>query len=422
MLSKETRSIFICALGTFLEWTEYSIYGYLAAKISVLFFPQVDPRVALLATYGVFAAGFFARPIGGMIFGHIGDRYGRKQALTFSMALMGLATFSMGVLPTFSQWGLLAPALLLLCRILQGLAVSGEFNGAAIFLIEHAEQRHKNSAGSWIGSAAAAGMVCGALMVSAVSYEGLPDWSWRIPFWIGSLSCLIGIYLRRTLSESPEFLRKQHGRLLSPLKTSLKVGKKAMLQTAAIAAFVGINVYVCNIYFSTFLITHLEYSAHNALMIAAFGQGCVALLIPIFGKIADKYHCGRTLILFGFSGAALSAPLIFILTSNHSIALLLLAQFIYAFFNGMSSGPLFNYLNILFPTQRRYTGITVSWSISVAIFGGTAPMISQYIVGTLAWQQGPAIYVALSAFIAIFAIMTLPITQMVSSSESSITR
>src|SRR5271167_2155623 len=103
MLSKETRSIFICALGTFLEWTEYSIYGYLAAKISALFFPQVDPRVALLATYGVFAAGFFARPIGGMIFGHIGDRYGRKQALTFSMALMGLATFSMGVLPTFSQ-------------------------------------------------------------------------------------------------------------------------------------------------------------------------------------------------------------------------------------------------------------------------------------------------------------------------------
>ncbi len=407
MMSKETQTTFICALGTFLEWTEYSIYGYLAAKISALFFPQIDPRTALLATYGVFAAGFFARPIGGMIFGHIGDRYGRKQALTFSMALMGIATFSMGILPTYSQLGFLAPALLLLCRILQGLAVSGEFNGAAIFLVEHAANHHKNTAGSWVGSAAAAGMLCGALMVSIVTKEGLPQWIWRVPFWIGSLSCIIGIYLRRKLNESPEFLQFANDRLRAPLLTTFKVGKKAMIQTAAIAAFVGINVYVCNIYFSTFLITHLKLSSHNALMIAAFGQGCVAILIPIFGKIADKYHCGRALILFGLCGAAVAAPLIFILTEYHSIVLLLLAQFIYALFNGMSSGHLFNYLNALFPTQRRYTGITVSWSLSVALFGGTAPMISQYILGTLNWQYGPAIYVALSAITAIFSMITL---------------
>lgn len=417
MLSKQTRTIFICALGTFLEWTEYSIYGYLAAKISALFFPQIDPRVALLATYGVFAAGFFARPIGGIVFGHIGDRYGRKHALTFSMALMGIATFSMGILPTYSQLGLLAPALLLLCRILQGLAVSGEFNGAAIFLIEHAQQQYKNTAGSWVGSAAAAGMLCGALMVSIVTTEGLPQWMWRVPFWIGSLSCIIGIYLRRKLNESPEFLQFSNGRLRAPLLTTFKIGKKAMIQTAAIAAFVGINVYVCNIYFSTFLITNLKLSSHQALMIAAFGQGCVAILIPIFGKIADKYQCGRALILLGLFGAAVSAPLIFILTKYYSIALLLLAQFIYALFNGMSSGHLFNYLNALFPTQRRYTGITVSWSLSVALFGGTAPMISQYIVGTLNWQYGPAIYVALSAFTAILSIITLPLFKATPNSE-----
>lgn len=410
MLSKPTRSIVICALGTFLEWTEYSIYGYLAAKISALFFPQVDPRVALLATYGVFATGFFARPIGGIIFGHIGDRWGRKQALTFSMALMGLATFSMGILPTYSQWGLIAPALLLLCRILQGLAVSGEFNGAAIFLIEHADNHHKNSAGSWIGSAAAAGMLCGALMVSAISHEGLPNWSWRIPFWIGSLSCLIGLYLRRKLNESPEFLRHQNEKLRAPLITTFKIGKKSMLQTAAIAAFVGINVYVCNIYFTTFLITHLKISGQTAIMIAAFGQGCVALFIPIFGKMADKWNCGRALILSGLSGAAISATVIFILIANHTITLLLLAQLLYAIFNGMSSGPLFNHLNTLFPAQRRYTGITVAWSISVAIFGGTAPMISQYLVGTLEWHYGPAIYVVLSAVMAILAIISLPIS------------
>jgi MHS family proline/betaine transporter-like MFS transporter len=406
MLSKDTKLVFTSVIGTFLEWAEYCIYGYLAAKISVLFFPNYDASAALLATYGIFAAGFIARPLGGIIFGYMGDTLGRKQALTFSMAVMGVATIAIGFLPTYNDIGILAPILLLLCRIIQGLAVSGEFNGAAIFLIEHAKPGRKNLAGSWVGAASAAGMLVGALMASVVSYDWLPSWSWRMPFWIGALSCFAGFYLRRNISESPEFKAIQQKKLhqdAGPFFASLQKGKMAMLQVAAIAAFIGINVYVCNFFFATFLIKNANFQAHTALIIVAFGQSSVALLLPIMGKIADAWN-GRALILIGLIGAAMAAPLVFFLGTMHSLVLALCGQFIYALFNAMTGAPTFNYINALFPTERRYTGISVAWGASVAVFGGTAPMVAQYFIGTLHYLQGPAIYVSLSALCA-FTIM-----------------
>ncbi|MDQ2994216.1 MAG: MFS transporter [Pseudomonadota bacterium] len=408
-MKKDTKLIFVSVIGTLLEWAEYCIYGYLAAKISTLFFPNFDSRNALLATFGIFAAGYIARPLGGLIFGHIGDKYGRKKALSFSIAMMGAATVAMGLLPTYNDAGILAPILLLICRIIQGLAVSGEFNGAAIFLIEHAHPDHKNLAGSWVGAAAAAGMLSGALMVSVISYSWMPVWSWRIPFLIGALSCFVGFYLRRNISESPEFIamRAEQKKANVPILALLHYNKIAMLQTAAIAAFVGIYVYVCNIYFTAFLIHNAHFTEQSALMIAAFGQGVVALLIPIMGKIADELG-GRTLILLGLIGATTVAPMIFLLGMMHTIAMALCAQLIYALFNAMTTAPIFNYVNQLFPTSRRYSGVAVPWSVSIALFGGTAPMVSEYLVGTWQILEGPAIYVSLSAMIAFITIILNP--------------
>ena len=402
MFSNNFRFTAVTVFGTLLEWAEFCIYGYLAAKISSLFFPQFDPQTGLLATFGIFAVGYFARPLGGVIFGHIGDTYGRKKALTFSMAIMGVATMAIGFLPTYAEIGIAAPILLMFCRILQGLSVSGEFNGAAIFLIEHAQPGRKNLAGCWVGAAAASGMLIGALMVALISYDGLPIWVWRVPFLIGALSCSIGFYLRRNFTETPEFISLQEKHQTPakiPLLASFKYNKVAMLQTAAIAAFIGIYVYICNIYFATFLHRNAGFSVHSALMIAAFGQGCTALLFPLMGKIADAWD-GRKLLLLGLLGAAIVAPLVFILGMMHSIVLALCAQFIYAIFDAMSGAPVFNYINGLFPTERRYTGITVAWSLSVALFAGTAPMVAEYWVGTLQFIQGPALYVSLSALIA----------------------
>ncbi len=406
MVKNQLKFTFVTVLGTFLEWAEYCIYGYLAAKISGLFFPQFDSRIALIATYGIFAVGFIARPLGGLIFGYIGDTCGRKKALSYSMAIMGAATLSIGLLPTYSEIGIAAPVLLLICRILQGLSVSGEFNGAAIFLIEHEATESKDLAGSWVGSAAAAGMLMSALMVALISYEGLPTWVWRAPFWIGALGCGIGFYLRRNLSETPEFQefkKIQYQQKNNPISVVWAQNKLAMLGTAALAAFIGINVYICNIYYSTFLQHNGGFSAHHALMVVAFGQGLVAVLIPVMGKIAHLYN-GRTLLLWGLIGAAIAAPLVFFLGQMQSIFAALLAQFIYSVFNAMTGAPVFNHIQSLFSVDRRYTGITVAWSISVAIFAGTAPMVAQYWVGTLHLIYGPACYVSLSSLIAFFMV------------------
>lgn len=411
MLSKNAKLILISVIGTLLEWAEYSIYGYMAAKIGSLFFPHIDERTALIATFGIFAAGFIARPLGGIVFGHMGDKYGRKRALTVSIALMGIATTSMGLLPTYQTIDILAPLLLLICRIIQGFAASGEFNGAAIFLIEHAQPQRKNIAGSWAGAAAAAGMVTGALIVSVVSYDWMPTWAWRIPFWLGSLSCVVGLYLRNQISESPEYLAiqaQQVQKATIPILALLKDQKLMLLQTAGIAAFVGIYVYVCNIYFTSFLIQSAHFPAHRAILIAAYGQCLVAIGIPIMGNLADKFN-GRTLMLIGLIGAITVAPIIFLLGMMHTVAMALCAQTLYALFNAMTTAPVFNYLNQLFPTAQRYSGITIPWSLSVAIFGGTAPMISQYLVGTWQLNLGPAIYVSLSALVALIAVLARPI-------------
>ena len=411
MLSKDAKLICVSVIGTVLEWAEYSIYGYMATKISALFFPNFDARSGLIATFGIFAAGFIARPLGGVVFGHVGDKYGRKQALTFSIVMMGFATIAMGLLPTYAEVGIWAPIFLLICRILQGFAVSGEFNGAAVFLIEHAQAHRKNLAGSWVGAAAAGGMVTGALMVSLVSNDWMPPWAWRVPFWVGSISCFVGFYLRRHISESPEYqvIRTQQQQKSNiPLIALIKHNKIAMLQTGAIAAFVGIYVYVCNIYFTSFLIQSAHFSVQQATLIAAFGQALVAVGIPIMGKIADLFG-GRTLLLLGLIGATTVAPMIFLLGIMHTITMALCAQFVYALFNAMTTAPVFNYLNQLFPTSRRYSGITIPWSLSVAIFGGTAPIISQYLVGTWQLFEGPAIYVSLSGMIAFVSIIVRPI-------------
>lgn len=407
MFNEKVKLVFFGIVGTFLEWVDYSIYGYLAAKIAAQFFPYIDKGNGLLITYGIFAAGFLARPFGAILFGHIGDTYGRKHALAFSISLMGGATIALGLLPTYNEVGILGPVLLLVCRILQGFALAGENNGAAIFLIEHSKFGQRNFAGSCVSGAATAGMLFGALLVSVISYESLPVWCWRIPFCIGSLSFLVGFCLRYNVSESPVFSAMKAQKMQStmvPLIAVLKFDKLAMLQAAAVAVFIGVDVYICNVFFATYLTQYGNFSEHSALMIVAFGQGIAVLLMPVMGKIADIWS-GRALMLIGLLGAAIVAPLIFFLGMLHSLSMALFGQFIYALFGAMTCAPVYNYLQDLFPTQRRYTGVTLAWGCGIGLFGGTAPLIAQYLVGTLDAWQGPAIYVSISAIIAFLAIL-----------------
>lgn len=407
--SSEFKRVAAATIGTILEWAEYSFYGYLAHKISGLFFPQEDATVGLIATFGIFAAGFLMRPLGGIVFGHMGDRIGRKKALVLSIYLMAFATICIGLLPTYEQIGILAPILLLACRLVQGLAVAGEFNGASIFLIEHSPKERAYLSGSWSGMASAAGMLLGGFSAAVVTSSVMPDWAWRIPFFLGFIGCLVALYLRNNVDETPEFKDAKQNRELEeiPFLALLREHKWAMAQVAAFAAFIGIWVYLCNLYYKAYLINIVGLEVSQASWLTTFGQGCVVLFFPIMGFLADKIG-GKKLMRCGLVTAFISAPMIFWFATTQNVTYIIIGQLLYALCNSAVGAPMFKYLFDQFPTSVRYSGNSFAWSISVALFAGTSPMLAQYLVGTMNLPLAPALYVSLSAFVAFLAVSYAP--------------
>lgn len=395
MSTKKNITTGLISLGTILEWAEYTFYGYMAFTLANLFFPENDPYVNLIKTYGIFAAGYLMRPVGALIFGHIGDRLGRKPALMWSLLLMGFATFGIGCLPIYHTIGFYAPLCLLALRIVQGIAVSGEYNGAAIFLVEKATQ-NPCLAGSWVSASAAFGMVLGGTAAFLVSQPSAPDWAWRIPFLLGGTSCFIGLWFRKAIPESALFLASHHPRF--PLFEVFKHHKQSFIQVAAIAAFTGIFVYISNIYIVSFLKQYAKLPTHHATFFAIFGEIIVTLMIPLMAYIADKTDAYKQ-YRWGLLGIMLLSPLMFMCCATGHYGLITLAMVLYGIFNGIVCGPMMKILCDLFPVALRYSGISFAWGISAALFSGTAPLVAQYLTTEQKWTLGPGFYISLVAFL-----------------------
>lgn len=401
-MCQENKRVVAATIGTILEWAEYTFYGYMAYKISDLFFPKQDELIGMLSTFGIFAAGFLMRPLGGLIFGQMGDRIGRKKTLIISVYLMAISTVCIGILPTYSQIGIAAPLLLLICRLIQGLAVAGEFNGASIFLIEHAPKERAYLSGCWAGAAAAAGMLVGAFSAAVVTLPFMPVWAWRLPFFLGFVGCLVALYLRHAVEESPVFRKVQLQNTISqkPILDVFKNYKSEMVQVALFAAFICTWVYLCNLYYKVFLIKTVGIDEQMASWLTTFGQALVVVLYPVVGVLSDKLN-GTAFMRNGLFAGIIVAPIIFWFGTVGDPILIGFGQALYALVGAAVGSPMFKYFFDLFPTSVRYTGISFSWSISAAIFGGTAPMLAQYMVGTFDIPLAPAFYVSLSAFIAL---------------------
>jgi len=404
------KAMLIATLGTLLEWAEYTFYGYMAIKLATLFFPQTNPNLSLLHTFGVFAIGYIMRPVGAIVFGHIGDRYGRRLALMSSIILMGIATLGIGLLPTYSQIGLWAPWTLLGLRMLQGIAVSGEYNGAAIFLIEQAPAHRACYAGAWIPAAAASGMVLGGFAAYLVSLPDIPLWAWRIPFLLGGISCLIGLYLRRHIAESPTFLRAKAQRALDPmpLMVVLKQYKRNLITISCIAAFTGIYVYIGNIYFVVFLKEQVGIATHHAVFYAMGGQALAALSIPVMGYWADYTQNPKQQYLNALLAIALISPLIFWLALKGTALSIGCAMMLYGLLNGYSSAPMMKLIYDALPTEIRYTGSSLAWSLSAAIFAGTAPMVAHFLIVDCQWRYGGSLYITVAATLAFWILSYQP--------------
>lgn len=393
--SKAPWQIGIVSIGTILEWAEYTFYGYMALTLSTLFFPASDTKAALMKTFGIFAVGYIMRPLGAIVFGAIGDTLGRRPALMYSLWLMGIATFAIGCLPTYATIGIFAPLLLLLMRLLQGMAISGEYNGAGIYLVEKSES-HPCLAGSWVSASAAGGMVLGGIAALLTSHPSAPLWAWRVPFLLGGLSCFIGLWCRYRLSESPYFLQNDHKPQRIPLFTLIKQYHQSFILAGAIAAFTGVFVYIGNIYIVVFLKKIVMLPVHHATLFAIFGEVIVAIMIPVMAYVADKTDANRQYRI-SLCLVALFSPVTFVLCYTGHYGLIALAMVIYGVLNGIACGPMVKILCDLFPPNVRYTGVSFAWSISAAFFAGTAPLVAEILTIRYNWLMGPSLYVSLIA-------------------------
>lgn len=412
MIGKQKKVVFAGAIGNALEWYDFTIYAFFVPIIAMQFFPNKDPFVSLLATFGVFAAGFLVRPLGAILFGYIGDHAGRKKALVLSMVLMSCPTFLIGLLPNYNTIGLMAPVLLILLRIIQGLAVSGELTTATVFLIEHADKNRRGIAGSLAMAGCLFGMVVSSLFATAMS-EMVTDtqlnaWGWRIPFLIGGLIGIIGIVIRLKTQE-PAVYEQSHANQsasVSVVQHMSSLNYRTLIVGIFLTSIMGIANYFLIAYFNTFLIETQGLALRSVMLINTVAMAVQVMVTLLIGSLSDYIERKRLLSIGMLSLAAVVYPVFWLLT-QHDIYFALAGEVLFALAAGFLTGLTPTTLAELFDTYHRNMGISISYNVSLAIFGGTAPLVAITLVATTHQLFAPAGYVVVCAIAAYFAVSTL---------------
>ena len=381
--AKQRRGILAGIAGNVMEWYDFTVYGYFAAVIGRAFFPTEDPISSLLAAFGVFAAGFLMRPFGSLIFGHVGDKMGRKAALTASVALMALPTFLIGFLPTYQQIGIAGSALLVLLRLVQGLSVGGEYTTSAIFLVERSTPAHRGFLGSFGPFGACGGVLLGsaigALVTSVLEPASVQSWGWRVPFVLGISVGLFGLYLRRQLVE--DRLPPQPGMrpAMSPVTEAFRTEGRSIARLVGLNAAYAVGFYLCFVYITTYLRQTDHVSASKALDINTISIVALILLIVPAGALSD--YLGRKPMLFAGTGGlfVMSWPL-FWMMHHANTWVILLGQLGFAILIACFAGASPAAMVELVPNRLRCTVLSVGYNLGFGILGGLTPMVAIYTI------------------------------------------
>lgn len=406
-LNRAAKASFI---GNFVEWFDYGAYGYLAAVIATVFFPEVDKTAGLMSAYAVFAISFIIRPFGGIFWGYIGDKYGRRLALSWSILIMTIATFLIALLPGYATIGLAAPALLLILRMAQGFSASGEYAGAAVFLAEYAPPEKRGFYTSLVPASTAAGLLLGSLMAwglhSLLTEEAIREWGWRLPFLLAAPFGLIGRYIRLKLEETPSFKAKMaeqpHENI--PIKRLFKEQPGALLTAFLVACLNAVAFYLILSYMPTYLSEEMGVNKAQSFLAATVSLLSYVGFIFMMGKLSDRFGRRSMLIAASWLFILLTVPL-FMAFGWGGFALILVIQIIFGAILSVNDGTLPAFLSELFPTDVRYTGFAFSFNCANALMGGTTPLIATWLIATTGSKTSPAWYLMFVAVVAMVAIM-----------------
>ncbi|GAA3662139.1 MFS transporter [Microbacterium marinilacus] len=395
------------AIGNFMEWFDFAVYGFFAVIIGQLFFPEdTDPFVAILSSLAVFAVGFFMRPLGGFILGPIGDRYGRRTALAISVLAMGIATTIIGLLPVYSVAGILAPMLLVLCRCVQGLSAGGEWTGSAAYLIESTPTPHRGKFGSVISATAALATIVGSLFAltlnNVLSEEDLLAWGWRVPFLLAAPLALIGLYIRMRLGETPVYqqVEAQGEVQKSPILRSLRQNMRPILLTLAIAAVQGTGFYYLATYVVNYLTTTVGLERGSALSLSAIGLTVYMILCPIAGALSDRFGRRRLNIIGTIGYIVLPIPVFWMMSSGQAMPVVI-GIILLTMTQSLVSVTTVVMLVELFPASNRSSASAIGFNIALAFIAGPAAYIGMWLAGTTGDPVSPSWYMVLLAVLAL---------------------
>ena len=416
-LPSTPRKVIVASLiGTSLEWYDFFLYGTAAALVfNQLFFPSFDPAVGTLLAFATAAVGFVARPLGGIVFGHFGDRSGRKTVLVITLLIMGGATFLIGLLPTYATIGIWAPILLVALRFVQGLGLGGEWGGAVLMALEHGAPDKRGLNASWpqvgvpVGNLLAAGVL--ALLNFVLSEEAFLSWGWRVAFLLSGALVLVGLWIRTTIAESPLFAEVEESgeKAKMPLLEVIKRHPRGLF--VAMFARIGTDVafYTFTLYILTFITTNLGLPRQVGLNAVLIGSAVQVALIPLFGALSDRYG-RRPVYALGAASAAVWGFVFFPLLSTRSTVLIVLATVVALVTHAMMYGPQAAFIAEMFSTELRYSGASMGYQFAGILGGAIAPIVSIALAGAFGSAYAVSVYLAAMMVLTLIALKLAPET------------